>query len=169
MDIFFTYEKANGKIIITGLKGDVTDSCIVIPEAINDMPVTQISKTAFWGKTIAGIKIGKNIKKVGLSAFTYCKNLKSVVWNAPCEIPYGCFAGCLRITDFDFKKTKAIGQIAFEESGLQKIGLPANVEKISDSAFKNCEQLEEVDWNCKCNEIPEHCFENCGMLEQIEF
>lgn len=169
MDIFFTYEKANGEIIITGLKGDVTDSCIVIPEAINDMPVTQISKTAFWGKTIADIKIGKNIKKVGLSAFTYCKNLKSVVWNAPCEIPYGCFAGCLRIADFDFKKTKAIGQIAFEGSGLQKICLPANVEKISDSAFKNCEQLEKVDWNCKCNEIPEHCFENCGMLGQFDF
>ena len=169
MDIFFTYEKANGEIIITGLKGDVTDSCIVIPEAINDMPVTQISKTAFWGKTIADIKIGKNIKKVGLSAFTYCKNLKSVVWNAPCEIPYGCFAGCLRIADFDIKKTKAIGQIAFEGSGLQKICLPANVEKISDSAFKNCEQLEKVDWNCKCNEIPEHCFENCGMLGQFDF
>lgn len=57
MDIFFTYEKANGEIIITRLKGDVTDSCIVIPEAINDMPVTQISKTAFWGKQLQASKL----------------------------------------------------------------------------------------------------------------
>ncbi|MEE0470775.1 leucine-rich repeat domain-containing protein [Ruminococcus sp.] len=169
-DKIFKYSEHNGEIIITGLQEGVATTSIVIPEAIDGMPVTEIYDYAFCGSPITDIKIGRNIKVLGKQAFSECKNLKSAIWNCKCNaIPDYCFYRCTKLKHFDFSTIKKVGQYAFRESGLQEVRLPKNIEILECGTFSRCNGLRSVAWNCKCDAISAHCFSECPNLTQFDF
>ena len=135
LDEIFKYSECDGEIIITGLRKDATETSIVIPETIDDMPVTAIADEAFKGSHIANVKIGENIKEIGGAAFSHCKNLKNVVWNTSCDISYSCFFDCPKLSKFDLSNVKKIGGCAFSESGIKKVELSENIEEVGWGAF----------------------------------
>ena len=170
MDIFFTYEKANGEIIITGLQEGVAETAIVIPETIENIPVVEIGPKAFEFSTITDIKIGKNIRKIEKEAFAHCRKLSSVIWNCKCNaIPDNCFYRCTELKKFDFTAIKRVGQYAFGESGLQEVYIPQNIEMIGIGAFNICSKLHSVTWNGTCDVIPTSCFYLCSNLKSFNF
>ena len=101
------YKKNKNEVIITGLQEDVSNTSIVIPETIDNMPVVEIGPRAFKLSNITDIKIGANIRKIGEEAFGYCRKLHFITWNGICdEIPDGCFFFCENLITFDFSAIK---------------------------------------------------------------
>ena len=143
MNIFY-YKRHGNKLTITGLKEDVADTSIVIPETIDGMPVVEIAEHAFRGTPLTNVWIGENITKVGHSAFSDCHCLISVTWNTHCEIPSCCFYNCTSMSKFDFSNVSTIGNLAFAESGLKEIFLPENIKTVGVQAFCGCIKLEKV-------------------------
>lgn len=166
----FNYIENNDEIIIIGLKEDVTTTSIVIPETIDNTPVTTIVYEAFKGSPITNIQIGKNIRAIDIGAFEDCQSLTSVIWNDHCKtIPDRCFFGCVSLSTFDFSSVKIIGKWAFEESGLQEVNLPRNIQEVKDFAFSNCKSLKAFHWNAQTKNIPLCCFINCTSLSIFDF
>ncbi len=170
LDSIFKYKIINEEIVITGLQEGVVTTSIVIPETIDGMPVVEIKPEAFQSTSITDIKIGENIREIGIQAFYMCKKLKSVTWHCQCDvIPTNCFLGCSNLASFNFAGIKKIGTYAFYKSGLQEVCLTENIEVVSEWAFYGCEKLSSVIWNCKCDVIPTCCFSRCSNLTQFDF
>lgn len=170
MNNIFEYRKKGEEIIITGLRKGVHDTSIVIPDSIDNMPVTEIADEAFKESSITDIEIGKNIKTIGGKAFSECKELKYVIWNSNSDkISDYCFSNCSALAQFDFSNIKELGLCSFSESGLQKIKLPQSIENVSVGSFAGCEQLKDVVWDCSCDKIPVDCFAECFALTQFDF
>ena len=170
LDSIFKYKIINKEIVITGLQEGVVTTSIVIPETIDGMPVVEIKPEAFQSTSITDIKIGENIREIGIQAFYMCKKLKSVTWHCQCDvIPTNCFLGCSNLASFNFAGIKKIGTYAFYKSGLQEVCLTENIEVVSEWAFYGCEKLSSVIWNCKCDVIPTCCFSRCSNLTQFDF
>lgn len=170
MDNIFTYDERNGEIIIIGLRKGVTETSIVIPDAIDGLPVTEIYLRAFSGSSITDIKIGKNIKEIRTGAFSDCKSLKAVRWNAQAKyIPMDCFRDCTSLSTFDFSSVEYIDESAFLGSGLKKVNLPHNIRKVRKEAFYSCKLLKAVRWNAKTKSIPMDCFRRCSSLSEFDF
>ena len=170
LDSIFKYKIINEEIVITGLQEGVVTTSIVIPETIDGMPVVEIKPEAFQSTSITDIKIGENIREIGIQAFYMCKKLKSVTWHCQCDvIPTNCFLGCSNLASFNFAGIKKIGTYAFYKSGHQEVCLTENIEVVSEWAFYGCEKLSSVIWNCKCDVIPTCCFSRCSNLTQFDF
>ena len=170
MDSIFRYVERNGEITITGLQKDVTETSIVIPDTIGELPVTEIKRVAFYESSITDIKIGKNIKEIGPDAFSYSKSLKAVHWNTQAKnIPRCCFFNCTSLSKFDFSSVESIDESAFSGSGLKEVDLPHNIQKVRKDAFCDCQSLKAVRWNAKTKSIPMDCFHRCSSLSEFDF
>lgn len=121
MNSIFLYVEKNGEITITGLKEGVSDTSIVIPETIDGMPVVEIKPEAFQSTSITDIKIGENIREIGIQAFYMCKKLKSVTWHCQCDvIPTNCFLGCSNLASFNFAGIKKLEHMLFIKAGSKR-------------------------------------------------
>lgn len=74
----FRYEIVEGKATITGLQDGVTLDYIVIPDTIEDYPVTAIGWEAFAGSTFSTIIIPEGVTTIGMHAFSFNENLSYV-------------------------------------------------------------------------------------------
>lgn len=104
---------------------DVTDTVVVIPAAIEEVPVTKINASAFSGKeNITEVVIPDSVTYIGESAFQGCEALEYVI-----------------IGD----GVKTIGDIAFKDcKSLANVELGESVEAIGSGAFFGCEALKNV-------------------------
>ena len=65
-------------VMITGYTGDLSE--VVIPETIEDYPVTNLGSSAFKDcTTLTNITIPANVTSIGVETFVGCTNLKSIV------------------------------------------------------------------------------------------
>ena len=73
----FSYKIENDQVTITGIK--TKDSDIVIPEKIENRPVTAIGTYAFFeNKTLRSVVLPNTIVKLEKGAFASCKKLEEV-------------------------------------------------------------------------------------------
>jgi uncharacterized delta-60 repeat protein len=79
----FNYTTNNGAITITGYTG--SGGAVVIPGAINSLPVTAIGPTAFAGVSLSMLTIPDSVTNIGSQAFSSCAALTAVYLqgNAP--------------------------------------------------------------------------------------
>lgn len=127
----FSYDIVDGTVVITGYHG--TEREIVIPEMIDDRPVTIIGSRAFEGYDMTSIVIPKNVWKIERLAISCCACLEKVEFL--CE-------GC------------AFEEYAFHMcDSLKKIEMPEESCAFSPGTFSSCEQLEEIVLSDKINII----------------
>lgn len=117
----FEYEFEDGEVRITGYNG--SDLEVVIPDIIENRPVTYIAGSAFEKYDLISITFSDNITGVGSRAFSRCSNLK--VANLSSNLEY-------------------IGYAAFSYCDMETIVIPESVESIDDRAFGDCENLKSV-------------------------
>ena len=131
----------------------------------------EISDNAYAGQTeITTVVIPKGISKIGVGAFRNCTKLTTVIFEDGCvkltELPSkifaGCsslknitlpvkataigknaFAGCSSLEELTMPGVETIGESAFENSGLKKFEIPANIYEVGKNAFKNS-ALKEI-------------------------
>lgn len=137
-------------IQITGysINDEELGAVVVMPDNIEDVPVTTIAASAFSGKELLGeVIIPEGVTTIENSAFRNCKDLKVVV--IPDSVTYigdSAFQGCESLEYVIIGNgTKSIGDIAFKDcTSLKVVSLGSSVEKIGAGAFFGCPALECV-------------------------
>ena len=130
-------------VIITGYNGE--DTSIVIPDQINDLPVTAIGSQAFVRKnTLVNVKLPDTITEIASMAFAQCENLKTI--NMP-------------------ESLKTIGGTAFGScSSLEAIEIPDGTTSIGNGAFSTCTALASVTIPETVTSIGETAFRDTAWL-----
>ena len=115
----------------------------IVPET-----VFAIEDGAFYGSVhLERVKLSRNVKRIGASAFRDCKKLRGIVFSEVLEtIKSAAFQGCV---------------------SLKSVNLPAWATYIGTYAFSHCEQLESVTLPAKMTELCVGIFEYCTSLSMI--
>lgn len=146
-----------------GYDGDVT-----IPES-----VIALNDGVFTGSMIRSITLSAGLREVSANAFDGCVNLKKV----NCEgglVSIGKFAfrGCTSLESIEFSiALDTISSSAFQGSGLKSVTIGVNVTLIADRAFKDCVNLESVNFDkrgTKTLRVLDYAFEGCVSLTGLE-
>lgn len=143
------------------LMGDV-----IFPDGIE-----QITAHAFWGQAdIKQIYLPRQLKKIGLEAFSCCKNLEGVIFPSGLEaIGQGAFCNCsnLKINLLPDSLT-FIGPDAFQNTKCYgRIIIPDGVKTIGPGAFGGCSEITEVILPKGLNEIGACAFKGCTGIQNI--
>lgn len=144
----FTYEFKDGNVIITGYTG--TDLEIVIPEIIEDRPVTEIAKHAFKNYDMKSIILPENLLLVNEGGFSYCTQLESIEIPKNVENIYYCsFFNCSKLKTVTFYNPDTyVHPSAFASSDLNTI-IGYRDSTAEDFAIENNIKFVEISRNDK--------------------
>ncbi len=177
----FSYTRRDNEIEITGVL--TKDADVVIPEAINGYPVTEISDLAFIGcDTVVNLTIPYTVRNIGDRAFSTCSSLESIT-----VVEYSPFFYSVDGVLFNKKMTELIQypaakagthytvpdgvteieETAFRECDLVEITLPSSVKEIGYGAFEISEKLETVIMPEGVEQIDMEAFFYCTALKEI--
>ena len=165
-NVWFTFDDSTGTVTISGT-GDMwdyyEDGWDAKKEHKNPLPnirgirkivfsdgITSVSDLLLLNYNdrymIESISFGKNIKRIGYSAFENCRNLTSITFPESLE---------------------EIGDQSFIGCGLISIVIPDSVKKAGTNCFTGCENLKSVKISKNLLTIPEYMFSQCPRLENI--
>lgn len=122
---------------------------LTVPSEIDGIDVLGIDDDAFadWDR-LRMVYFEEGVETIGYGAFDGCYNLKEVQFPISLnEIGSYAFSGTSALETVGFKNgcnIATIGEMAFFESGISEITIPASVTNIYEKAFKNCTNLMEV-------------------------
>ena len=132
----FTCMTNNGMLSITKYTGP--GGTVILPDSINNLPVTGIEGYAFKGCTaLTSVKIPASVTRIGWGPFSYCTGLTSVIVNA--ENPAFC-------NDEDgvlYNKNKSY-LVSFPAGKGGCYVIPSSVTQLACSSFMGCSKLTSV-------------------------
>ena len=151
--------------IVRGL-GLCSDRDIVIPSTYNKLPVLEIGDNAFEKEQINSVIFTKNVRRVGVKAFSECNNLSKIVFGDNLEtISSYAFNKCKKLKEITFGNNDlTINSYAFywcEE--LSSINIK-NVISIESHAFSECHNLSAVQISSKIDFLSDSAFNGCAKL-----
>ncbi|MBQ8688224.1 MAG: leucine-rich repeat domain-containing protein, partial [Ruminococcus sp.] len=158
---------ADGTVTITDYTG--TDTSVVIPAEIRELPVTAIGSKAFYNcQYLTSVTIPESIESIGTHAFDGCTNLETITFlDDYCltDIPAYAFYGCTSLKEIDIPlDVRSIGEYAFYGcDSLTSVYIPSRVETIGEQAFASCSQLREVT-DVSGGSFEKQCFMDCVNL-----
>lgn len=115
----------NGDKYITITKYLLTEETVSIPAKIDNLPVKEIGKDAFYDNdSIKKVVLPSSIVTIGIGAFHYCDNLEEI------NLPAGL---------------KTIGDYAFDDCDkLKTPTFPSGLETIGEYAYRRCYQFDAI-------------------------
>lgn len=119
----FAYTADGGEVTITDYIG--TSEHVLIPPAIDGLPVTALADKAFYEKHVTTVVVPDSVTEIGDLCFSgdnYLVSLK--LPDGLAELPYAALESCFRLIDFD---------------------LPQGLKKISASALQFNQYLTHLD------------------------
>lgn len=194
VDIGATLNSENNSYTITGLGSAQNVENLLIPDAINGIPVTTVAQNAFkQNKTLKTVFIPSSVTVVRNSAFEGCESLTSVTFDGestvlgkrifyncaklenvklPVGLTYldeGSFYDCTSLVNVELPQTLTkVGKDAF--SGCKALGgieFPATLTSLEDKAFGRCSSLKTVRLPKALNFLGENVFAGCTGLESL--
>lgn len=141
----FAYTAADGEVTITEYIG--TSEHVLIPPAIDGLPVTALADKAFYEKHVTTVVVPDSVTQIGDLCFSgdnYLVSLK--LPDGLAELPYGALESCFRLIDFD---------------------LPQGLKKISASALQFNQYLTHLDLPGGLMEIEQLNFIGLFGLESL--
>lgn len=156
-------EEFEAYIEITGYNSDDDEPVVIeIPAAIDEVPVTTISASAFSDKNnIKEVIIPDSVTAIYNAAFYDCHDLEMII--IPDSVTYigeSAFQSCENLKYVIFGNgVKSVGDIAFKDCvALEAIALGSAVESIGNGAFYNCTALTDVRIPASVKEIENLAF-----------
>ena len=160
----FYYDYINGdEVIITGYAGAHTPHAVVVPDKIDERPVTAIGNCAFMSKVnVTEITLPATVNTIGVAAFA--KSTKLAKINIPDVVT-------------------SVGDSAFQETAITEITLPDGLTTLGENVFAKCEKLTKaklpagkvqvIDTTVEpaveftVNAVPERLFFDCVALTEV--
>jgi hypothetical protein len=144
----YDYTTNNGAITIAEYTGP--GGTVIIPGAINGLPVTVIGETAFAGCSgLVGLTIPNSVTNIGTDAFLSDTALTSLtIGNGVASVGGGAFAYC---------------------SSLASLTIPNGVTDIANWAFEYCTNLTSVTIGSGVATIGDYAFRGCTNLTGVYF
>ena len=149
-------------------KNRITDDCNITSK--ND-PLVLFSK--IYGLEIENYKIKEGTVAIANGAFSpHTKwgraQLKNIlIPDSVIAIGKSAFYNC-RIEQLKLPASlRYIGSFAFDWNELKSISFPKNIQKIGSYAFKDCGQLERIEFNGLPKSIGSEIFSGCKALKEI--
>lgn len=161
-------------------------SCISLKECILALTTKEIGNKAFFG-CISLVALSTNAEQIGSEAFAGCIALSAAYLGAPMKyIEPGAFMGCTALTNIDIPHTvERIGglpgylghQGVFEDClSLMAVTFSYNLSDkkprlkwIDDNTFKNCINLERLDFPYALTHLGNDAFLRCTSLKHLEW
>jgi len=144
----FAFTTYNGAVTITKYTG--SGGAVIIPGAIDGLPVTMIRDHAFdHCVSVTGVTIPDSVLGIEDWAFGYCTNLTNITIG---------------------KRVTRIGDNAFDNcSGLTSVMIPDRVTRIGAWSFFSCSSLTHVTIGNGLTSVADHAFYNCNSLVTVSF
>lgn len=142
---------------------------IILPEKINELPITKIGSKAFQNnKFIKELVFSKFIKRIGLKAFQN-SSIEKIKFNENLkQISLEAFKNCNNLKEVEFSKSLiSIKKGAFENcNNLTKVVIPSKITVIEKDVFKNCNKnlVIHCDKDSICKQF---CIDN--KIKYIEY
>lgn len=141
----FAYTAADGEVTITEYIG--TSEHVLIPPAIDGLPVTALGHRAFYEKTVTTVVVPDSVTEIGAACFSgdnYLVSLK--LPDGLKRLPPASLESCMRLYDFD---------------------LPQNLEKIYSSVFEFNYYLTHLTLPSSLTEIEQQNFIGLYGLQSL--
>ena len=132
---YFEFVEYNGEITITGMQGNART--IVIPDRINDLPVTHIGNDAFAEAQLTGVTIPGSVTTIGHRAFLRNQLTEVIIPDSVTRIGNLVFSENQLISATIGDSVTDIGWSAFRHNQLRNVMLPHSVTRIGGNAFAN--------------------------------
>lgn len=171
------YEQLNYKIAEDGHA--IITNCYqsekecIIPEEIDDAPVTEIADDAFSEcYFLESLTVPDSVRIIGRQAFSACSALKSIeLPNEIDEMGAGAFDGCAALESVTLPKgIKTLPEATFYEcTSLKSVILPDGLEEIGSESFFKCSSVADVDLPSSIITISDYAFQGCQALKSIDF
>lgn len=127
---------------------DTTDTVVVLPDYIEDVPVTTVGASAFNGRTLpTEVIIPETVTTIENAAFMNCTSLETIIIpDSVTHIGESAFQGCTALKNVIIGNgVKEIGDIAFKGcTALTALNLGNSVETVGNGAFFGCTALSKV-------------------------
>lgn len=156
IDRDFSYIEDNDGIMITGYIGNSINK-LIIPELINNKPVTKIGPSAFYMKDFKYIRIPDTVTDILNNAFKGSSLVEIKLPNELKEIGSEAFNQSQLETIIFNDKLKVIGDFAFANNYLKNLEIPASVEIIGEYSFYNS-KINNLDFSEGLKEIGRFAF-----------
>ena len=167
---------------------------IVIPQNIENRPVTNIGRFAFRGCTrltaitipdgvtsvgdgafqsctsLTSITIPDGVTSIGQRTFRYCTGLTNIaIPDSVTSIGKEAFLDCENLTSITIPDgvTSIGGETFFRFTGLTNITIPDSVTSIGWRAFYHCRGLKSITIGDRVTSIGRYAFEGCTSLTSI--
>lgn len=173
---FIFEENDEGGITIKRYIGQGKD--VIIPDVIQNKPVTQIGIYAFVtnkitvadpSNVVVTLKMPDTVTIIGLGAFQDCDQLETVTLsNTLREIGAISFQGCKNLKHITIPSTvRRIADEAFESSGLESITFEEGIEDIHGYGAFACTKLKQIIFPSTLKETGHSSFAACSELESV--
>lgn len=182
----FEYEVVDGEVTITACDQSVSGN-VVIPELIEELPVTAIGDYAFeFCEELTGVTFPQSLKTIGAAAFAGCYKLESVTIPAGViDVSGNAFARCTSIKFFNvdaenlcyssdesgvlYNKEKTYLYKYPSGSTAEEFTVPSSVKTIADSSFEDSDNLVKVTIGDSVVNINGCAFFSCDALQTVDF
>ena len=179
----FTYSSDGSAITITGYTG--AGGAVVIPDAIEGLPVTRIAEDSFqYCRSLTSVTIPDSVASIGAGVFAFCPGLMAITVTAGNTV-YSSIDGvlfnksqttliqCPNGTRGDYTipgSVTNIGERAFHYcTGLANITIPGSVTSIGVAAFCACTGLVNITIPDSVASMGDYVFMMCFYLKIICF
>lgn len=149
--------------ILTRYKG--TAPQVQVPDGI-----TEIGAYAFSGVGVRQVKLPDTVRRIGMSAFQNCKNLRSITLpDNISHIEARAFSGCPQLLKVTLpNKLDILGMQAFANCmGLMEVTLPGRIREVNASTFQGCNGLLGITLGEGIQYIGKNAFAGCSALEWV--
>ena len=150
------------------------DGCTSLNELELPATLERIESYAFSETALTAVHIPASLTLLSNSAFYNCAQLSSVTFaaqSALAQIDAYAFFGCSALTEIGIPASvTAIGERAFQGSGLLSVTIPATVQTLGDRAFMQSD-LERAVFaaDSPITTIGQEMFSGCASLAEVTY
>ena len=141
----FAYTADGGEVTITDYTG--TSEHVLIPDAIDGLPVTALADKAFYEKHVTTVVVPDSVTEIGDLCFSGDNYLVSLTLpDGLAELSYGALESCFRLMDFDLPQglKKISGSALQYNYYLTHLTLPSSLTEIEQLNFIGLHGLQSL-------------------------